>query len=256
VQDDRRAVGGMIAFIAIALGCLLIGAVTPVRPASAAGQPTAQVTGGEGLALYLESCAACHGPGGSGSADGPSLVGVGAAAADFMLRTGRMPLAAPDAPMVSRDPVFSDEQIRALVDYVASLGDGPPIPVVQVSGADLSKGRELFIDSCAACHGPGAGGDAVGGGYVAPALLGVDPVTVGEAIRTGPGAMPVFGPGQISDADLDAIAAYLIHLDKDAAPGGLTVGGAGPVVEGYVAWIVGMGLLLLAVRRIERTGGR
>jgi ubiquinol-cytochrome c reductase cytochrome c subunit len=77
-------------------------------------------------------------------------------------------------------------------------------------------------------------------------------VTVGEAIRTGPGVMPVFGTGQISDEGLDEVAAYLVYLREDAAPGGLTLGGSGPFVEGYVAWVVGIGLLLLAVRRIER----
>lgn len=249
MNGDRRAVGGLVAFAAILLGWVLTGVLSPVRPASAA---VGQVTGGEGSTLYLESCAACHGPAGEGSANGPPLIGVGAAAADFMLRTGRMPLAAPGAPMVRREPVFNDQQIRALVDYVAALGGGPAIPDVQVSGADLARGRDLFIGSCAACHGAGAGGDAVGGGFVAPPLHGIDPVIVGEAIRTGPGAMPVFGPGQMSDEDLDAIAAYLLYLQDDAAPGGLTLGGAGPVVEGYVAWFVGMGLLLLAVRRIER----
>lgn len=252
VNDGRRAAGGLVAFVAIALGWVLSGVVSPLRPASAAGQITGQITGGDGLALYLQSCAACHGPTGTGSADGPSLVGVGAASADFMLRTGRMPLSAPGAPLVRRDPVFSDEQIRALVDYVAGLGPGPAIPNVQVSGADLAQGRDLFITSCAACHGAGAGGDAVGGGFVAPPLLGVDPVTVGEAIRTGPGVMPFFGAGQISDEELNAIAAYLVYLRNDAAPGGMTLGGSGPVVEGYVAWLVGIGLLLLAARRIER----
>jgi ubiquinol-cytochrome c reductase cytochrome c subunit len=255
VQGDRRAVGGLVAFATIALGSLLVAAVSPLRPAAAAAEASDQVTGGAGLALYLESCAACHGPGGSGTADGPSLQDVGAAATDFMLRTGRMPLPEPDAPMVRRDPVFTDDQIRAIVAYVASLGDGPPIPDVQVAGADLAEGRDLYINTCAACHGAGAGGDAVGGGYVAPSLLGLDPVTIGEAIRTGPGAMPVFGPGQISDEQLGAIAAYLDYLRDDAAPGGATIGGSGPVVEGFVAWLVGMGLLLLAARRIERKGG-
>lgn len=252
MHDDRRAVGGLVAFVAIALGSVLIGALSPARPASAAAAATAQVTGGEGLTLYLESCAACHGPGGAGSANGPPLIGVGAASADFMLRTGRMPLAAPGAPMVSRDPVFSEEQIRALVEYVASLGGGPAIPNVQVTGADLARGRDLFISSCAACHGPAGSGDSVGGGFVAPPLLDDEPLQIGEAIRTGPGAMPPFSAGQISDEELNAIAAYLAYLRDDAAPGGLTVGGTGPVVEGYVAWLVGMGLLLLAARRIER----
>ena len=252
MTDDRRAAGGLIALIAIVCGWVLTGAMSSPPPALGTSVDPRQVTGGEGAALYLQSCAACHGPGGVGSADGPSLIGVGAASADFMLRTGRMPLAAPGAPLVGKDPAFNDVQIRALVDYVASLGDGPAIPNLQVTGADPAKGRELFITSCAACHGPGAGGDSVGGGFVAPPLLGQTPVIVGEAIRTGPGAMPVFGPGQISDQGLNDVAAYLVYLGDHAAPGGATLGGSGPVVEGYVAWFVGMGLLVLAARQIER----
>ena len=252
LNDDRRAVGGLVALVAIVLGWVLTGAMSPAPRGGAATVEASQVTGGEGEALYLQSCAACHGEAGVGSADGPSLNGVGAASADFMLRTGRMPLSAPDAPVVAREPVFDDQQIRALVDYIAGLGGGPAIPDVQVTGADPAVGRDLFITSCAACHGPGAGGDSVGGGFVAPPLFGAEPVIVGEAIRTGPGAMPVFGEGQISDDGLDDIAAYLTYLEEEGAPGGATLGGSGPVVEGYVAWLAGIGLLLLAVRQIER----
>lgn len=259
MRRASRPLGGFVAFLAIAAALIYVGLLPAAHSTAATAHPTAataqvagQVVGGDGVALYLQSCAACHGPGGAGTADGPSLIGVGAASADFMLRTGRMPLPAPDAPMVRRNPAFSDAQIRTLVAYVAGLGAGPPIPDVQVAGADLARGRELFVTSCAACHGPGGGGDSVGGGFVAPPILGVDPVTVGEAIRVGPGAMPVFAAGQISDKDLGAIAAYLAYLRTDAAPGGATLGGSGPVVEGYVAWFVGMGLLLLGARRIER----
>src|SRR5262245_58205015 len=46
-----------------------------------------------GRALYQTGCSSCHGEDATGTDDVPSLVGVGAAAADFQLRTGRMPLA-------------------------------------------------------------------------------------------------------------------------------------------------------------------
>ncbi|MER3418888.1 MAG: hypothetical protein C4343_07335, partial [Chloroflexota bacterium] len=203
---------------------------------------------------YTASCAACHGPVGEGTANGPSLRGVGAASVDFMLRTGRMPLPAPGVPMTRGRPAFREDEIQALVAYVTAFGgDGPAIPDVQVSRGDVARGRELFITNCAACHGAGASGDSVGGGFVAPPLLGVDPTILGEAIRTGPGVMPVFNPGQLSPRDVDSIAAYLAYLrSREASPGGFPLAGVGPVAEGYVAWLVGAGLLVLAARWTER----
>ncbi len=98
MRRDFRPSGGLLACIAIAAGPIYLGSLTPGPPAASTAEAAGQVAGGEGEALYLQSCAACHGPGGAGTADGPPLVGVGAASADFVLRTGRMPLSAPDAP--------------------------------------------------------------------------------------------------------------------------------------------------------------
>jgi ubiquinol-cytochrome c reductase cytochrome c subunit len=253
----------------VALGALLAlgwaigaGPLAAARPADGGSPSTtvgaaSAVTGVEGKVLYDSSCAACHGPQGEGTINGPALTSAGAAGADFMLRTGRMPLSAPGAPSIPRQPAFDDAQIRALVAYVASLGDGPAIPAVQVTdGSDLASGRRLYIASCAACHGAAGSGDAVGGGYIAPPVLDTAPTQVGEAIRIGPGAMPVFDAKQISDRDLSSIAAYLSLLRRDAAPGGLAVGGVGPVAEGYVAWLAYLGGLLVAARLIERARRR
>ena len=206
-----------------------------------------------GADLYQANCAACHGQRGEGTTDGPALTDVGAASADFMLRTGRMPLAAPDQPVRRGRPVFGDEDIAALVAFVASFGDGPGIPNVQVTAAsDTAAGRAAYIANCAACHGAGGSGDAVGGGSVAPPLLDTAPSQVGEAIRIGPGAMPAFDPGQVSDEELTEIAAYLRFLKDRAAPGGATVGGVGPVAEGYVGWLVYLVLIVGVTRWIER----
>ena len=256
---DRRAVGGVAAAVAAAgLGwAVTVGPLAPqaipVRPpvqTASLLQVTATNRGGD---LFQTSCASCHGQRGEGTANGPSLVGVGAAAADFMLRTGRMPLPEPGQQVRRGAPVFNDPDIGALVAYVASLGDGPPIPNVQItSSTDTAAGRAAYVATCAACHGAGASGDAVGGGQVAPPLLGTAPTQVGEAIRLGPGAMPAFDERQVSDAQLSQIASYLQFLRDDAAPGGATVGNVGPVAEGYVGWLVYLVGLVGITRWIER----
>jgi ubiquinol-cytochrome c reductase cytochrome c subunit len=224
--------------------------------ASIAGDATpAQVTlADRGADLFQTSCAACHGPGGEGTANGPPITDVGAASADFMLRTGRMPLPQPKEDVRRADPAFSEADIQALVAYVASLGSGPPIPAVQVTAAtDTAAGRAAYIATCAACHGAGASGDAVGGGAVAPSLHDTAPTQVGEAIRTGPGAMPAFDATQVSDRQLSEIAAYLQVLrTRDVTPGGAALGGVGPVAEGYVGWLVYLVVLVAVTRWIER----
>ena len=258
VVFDRRAVGGVAALAVVAtLGWIMtsgpLAPAFPIGPPVAAAGPGGQVTGPPGKALYNSSCAACHGPQGGGTANGPPLTDSGAAAADFMLRTGRMPLSAPGQPVIPHRPAFSDADIQALVAYVASLGSGPPIPGVQVNeSSDLVAGRAAYIANCAACHGAGGSGDAVGGGAVAPPLLDGAPTQVGEAIRIGPGAMPAFDARQVSDRDLSSIAAYLAYLRNHAAPGGVPLAAVGPVAEGYVGWLVYIGGLLIVVRWIER----
>jgi len=257
---DRRALGGVSAVLGVtALGWVVT--IGPLAPPAVPGRDGVhlaaaanQVTGDDrGNALYQANCAACHGVAGEGTANGPALTASGAAAADFMLRTGRMPLPEPGQPVRRGRPIFGEADIEAIVAFVASLGHGPPIPDVQVTAAtDTAAGRAAYIATCAACHGAGASGDAVGGGAVAPPLLDTAPTQVGEAIRIGPGAMPAFQASQISDQQMAEIAAYFQFLKHRAAPGGATVGGVGPVAEGYVGWLVYLVLLVGVTRWIER----
>jgi ubiquinol-cytochrome c reductase cytochrome c subunit len=164
-----------------------------------------------------------------------------------------MPLPEPGQPVRRGRPAFDEASIQALVAYVSSFGSGPSIPPVEITdGTDLAAGRATYVATCAACHGAGGSGDAVGGGAIAPPLLDTAPTQVGEAIRIGPGAMPAFDARQVSDAELSQIAAYLRFLRDRAAPGGATVGGVGPVAEGYVGWLVYLVALLGITRWIER----
>jgi ubiquinol-cytochrome c reductase cytochrome c subunit len=257
--NGRRAIWGwlalvaLVALIGLAIGGPLQSPRVPIAPADVADTTANQVSGPSGEVLYAASCAACHGIRGEGTPNGPALGSSGAAGADFMLRTGRMPLPEPGQDVRRAQPAFNDAQIAALVAYVASFGNGPGIPPVQVSGStDIAAGRAAYVATCAACHGAGASGDAVGGGAVAPPLLDTAPTQVGEAIRIGPGAMPAFDQRQVSDAQVSQIAAYLQFLRKQAAPGGQTVGGVGPVAEGYVGWLVYLVAIVGAARWIER----
>lgn len=220
------------------------------QPATAAPAAVAQPENQLGASLFHQSCASCHGEQGQGTQFGPTLVGVGAASADFQLRTGRMPFTDQAGTQAQRKkPAFDDDQIRALVDFVAGLGQGPGIPSVKTDEALVPRGQTLFIDNCAPCHGSTANGGAVGGGAVAPPLHQATPVQVVEAMIVGPGQMPVFGFGE---EDRNAVASYVTYLQHSANPGGFSIGGIGPVPEGFVGWVLGMGLLIVVVVLVGR----
>ena len=200
-----------------------------------------------GRALFLDSCASCHGLQARGiPGRAPSLRGVGAQAADFYLETGRMPLASPRQQPTRTRPAFPPEQIRALIAYVASFG-GPTIPTVSPLSGSLSGGQQLFALDCAGCHTIQARGGVVTGAFV-PALTPSTPRQIAEAIRIGPYAMPPFGPGQLSGAEIDAIARYVASTNRPQNPGGWDIGRIGPITEGMAAWLLAVVALLLIAR--------
>lgn len=202
-----------------------------------------------GKELYDVGCVSCHGAEGVGGARGPVLVGAGAASAHFYLTSGRMPQA-DEGQAQRKEPAYAPEQIEALVAYVASLGEGPAIPEVDFAAADLQEGGALYRTNCAACHQAAGAGGALSYGNNAPTLVPATPVQLVEAMLVGPGQMPVFG--QLSDEERDAIAEYVVALDRVDDPGGLSLGRTGPIPEGFVAIVIGIGATLLAALWIGR----
>lgn len=203
----------------------------------------------EGKKLYSVGCASCHGTGGQGSSDGPSLVGVGAAAVDFQVGTGRMPAQQPGAQIPKKKVIYSQAEIDQLAAYIASLGAGPTVPTksqVSPEGADIAKGGELFRTNCAQCHNFTGKGGALTHGKFAPSLEGVDPKHIYEAMQTGPQNMPSFPDTTLSEKNKKDIIAYLnaVNGDDTESPGGLDLGGLGPVSEGLFGWIFGLGALV------------
>ena len=202
-----------------------------------------------GRALFVEGCSTCHGLDAAGvEGVAPDLRGVGAQAADFYLRTGRMPLDAPGDQPLRSHPAYADEELDALVAYVGSLG-GPPVPEVDPDRGDLAAGLRLFSLNCAGCHQVGVRGGVVTGA-VAPALTSATPTEIAEAVRIGPYLMPAFDEERISDEELDSIVRYVRFAQQPDNEGGWGIGNIGPVPEGMVAWFLGGAALLLCARLI------
>ncbi|MEX1655901.1 c-type cytochrome [Streptomyces pseudovenezuelae] len=203
----------------------------------------------EGKKLFAVGCASCHGTGGQGSSDGPSLVGVGAAAVDFQVGTGRMPAQQPGAQIPRKKVIYTQAEIDQLAAYISSLGAGPSVPTTAQygpDGADIAKGGELFRDNCTQCHNFTGKGGALTHGKFAPSLEGVSPKHIYEAMQTGPQNMPSFPDTTLSEQNKKDIIAYLnaVNGDDTVSPGGLELGGLGPVSEGLFAWIFGLGALI------------
>nr|WP_202121959.1 c-type cytochrome [Streptomyces sp. BA2] len=213
----------------------------------------------EGKKLYSVGCSSCHGTGGQGSSDGPSLVGVGAAAVDFQVSTGRMPLQQPGAQAPKKKAIYNQAQIDQLAAYIASLGAGPTIPTEKQyspEGADIAKGGELFRTNCAQCHNFTGEGGALTKGKFAPSLEDVSPKHIYEAMQTGPQNMPSFPDTIMPEKNKKDIIAYLdaVNGEQTESPGGLKLGGLGPVSEGLFGWIFGLGsLIAVAVWVAART---
>ncbi|MEU4169704.1 c-type cytochrome [Streptomyces sp. NPDC026665] len=238
----------VVLLLALAATGGLYAAFAPAGKAQA--DETAQSLGiTEGQKLYSVGCASCHGTGGQGSSDGPSLVGVGAAAVDFQVGTGRMPAQQPGAQIPRKKVIYTQAEIDQLAAYIASLGAGPAIPTknqVSPEGADIAKGGELFRTNCAQCHNFTGKGGALTHGKYAPSLEGVDPKHIYEAMQTGPQNMPSFPDTTLTEKNKQDIIAYLdaVNGDDTESPGGLELGGLGPVSEGLFGWVFGLGTLV------------
>jgi ubiquinol-cytochrome c reductase cytochrome c subunit len=213
-----------------------------VRPANAGGLSPREL----GAQLFAGNCARCHGSNGEGMAGmGPPLQDAGALAADFYLRTGYMPLGEPQEQPERSRVRFREPEVRALVDYVATLGDGPPVPDVDPEAGSVSQGLEQFTEHCAGCHQVVAEGGVVTSVRVPP-LDRATPVQIAEAVRTGPYVMPKFSESDISDEELASIIAYVRYAKAPDDAGGWGIGHLGPFPEGMVTWLIAA-VLLVAV---------
>jgi len=202
----------------------------------------------QGRALFLTSCASCHGLDAQGGNQAPSLIGVGGAAVDFQVGTGRMPLQQQGPQAERKRPRFTQEQIDQLAAYIQSLGGGPAVPSEQdlnLADAKVSEGGGIFRANCASCHNFAGQGGALTMGKSAPNLTLATDRQIYEAMLTGPESMPVFGDRQITPDEKRSVVKFVRALDTESNPGGHGLGRLGPIPEGLVAFLIGLGALVV-----------
>lgn len=271
----RRLLAGPAALFAVAV---VVFSVLFMTGSSAHGQQAlvstnpADIAAGE--VLYQAHCQSCHGFQGQGGVvrGAPELIDKGAAAADFYLSTGRMPLNAPNNEALRHKPAFTPTQIRQLVAYVNALPainrtnrSGPTIPTVQPLCSDettatttatncvtLAEGAALYSMNCQQCHQAAGSGGMLSKENIIPTLRDASLVQAYEAPLIGPKPMPIFN--ELTPHQLSAIAHYVDYLHHPDSPGGQGISYFGPVAEGFVAILVGFVVLWFAARMIGTRG--
>ena len=230
---------------------IAIGATFSVASATTASETTKADRSAlieEGRQIFLKGCSSCHGLNAEGGQIAPSLIGVGAASVDFQVGTGRMPMADMSTQAMRKAPLYDAAETAALAAYVASLAPGPEIPgeasLNYERDGNTAEGGELFRNNCAMCHNFAGQGGALTQGKYAPPLMGVDPKYIYEAMVTGPQSMPVFSDKTITPAEKISIIKWIKSAEKEPNLGGASLGRVGPVTEGLLGWVLGLGILI------------
>jgi ubiquinol-cytochrome c reductase cytochrome c subunit len=240
-----------LAILALLLSALLLtgglyAVATTSNQAQAADDYTAEDVE-QGESLFLANCSTCHGLDAQGTDAGPSLIGVGAAAVDFQVGTGRMPMQMQGPQAQQKPQQFNEEQTSQLAAYVASLGAGPAVPedeYLDVSEGDAANGSKVFLANCAMCHNAAGAGGALTRGKFAPSLMGVEENHIYEAMQTGPQNMPVFNDANITPEEKRDVITYLKTVETNTDPGGFGLGSLGPVSEGLFIWTIGLMIII------------
>jgi ubiquinol-cytochrome c reductase cytochrome c subunit len=246
----RRRLGAAVRLLAALT--LAGGAYSVFAPGLQASAEDTQLSGAaaDGKALYDVSCVSCHGSNAQGvEGRGPSLVGVGSAAVEFQVGTGRMPMGRQEAQAQRKPPIYNDDQVRQIGQYIQELGGGPQVPGGDVTAnADVAEGGRLFRINCSSCHAFGGGGGALSSGKFAPSLHPASDRQIYAAMLTGPQNMPVFGDNQLRPDQKADLIAYVQETLKNqhTDQGGFNLGRYGPVTEGLAIFLVGIVALVFA----------
>lgn len=180
---------------------------------------------GRGAALF-ETCAACHGADGRGTADGsvPAIAGQHATVVLKQLVDFRN-----DRRWNERMQNFTArhhlEDAQALSDvasFAANLPRSAPLAGGIGDGAGLQRGARVYFRECESCHGPLGQGDRR---HVRPRLAGQHYLYLRQQLediaadrRPGMDELHVDRIGGLSDEERRGVADYLSRLSPELRP--------------------------------------
>jgi len=175
----------------------------------------------QGAAVFAINCSPCHGAGGQGSRGYPNLN------ADRWLWGGSLDEIAttithgarwesdPDThatmmPSFGKDGTLKPVEISQVADYVRTLsGNAADAP------ADLDKGKKVFADNCAVCHGDdGKGNKELGAPNLTTQvwLYGSTKADIVQRVNVGGGGvMPAWG-GKLDAPTIKTLAVFVHAL--------------------------------------------
>jgi mono/diheme cytochrome c family protein len=185
---------------------------------------------GPGRSLYVKNCAQCHGTLGSRIPAAPLNSDAFMAGFDDETLLTVIEQGKESMPAFGKDfgGPLSPEQAGDVLMYVRVLSGGP-VEQAEAPAGEVDPGQQVFVSTCATCHGP-AGNLIASADLTSPEFLSArsdeDLVT---AISEGKGGMPPQGEsagGSLSEDDVLAVVAYLrsaagVSGGEAAAPPGV-----------------------------------
>lgn len=174
----------------------------------------------QGRAAFGDNCAPCHGAGGQGSVGYPNLNDDqwiwGGTLADIhaTVANGIRNSTHPDArtsqmPAFGRDNILNRQQIADVTSYVLSLSRG------DTAGGDVNRGRTIYVENCAVCHGDdGRGNRELGAPNLTSGiwLFGGSRAAITESIANSrSGVMPGWA-GRLDPVTIKSLAVYVHAL--------------------------------------------
>jgi len=241
----RRLITLALATWGAAILLLAWSASTSGRSASSLAATPLYAQSADGAAVYESTCRDCHGRDALGGFSAPGLQGF-PQTDESIQEIVEIATNGTDE-MPAQGDKLSGEEIQAVAEYLVSAFGAVGDPAI---------GGELYRLNCAGCHGAaGRGGALIYSETNAPSLAGVSNAEVVGAIRFGPGTMPPFNGTALDNPSVASVTEYVHILSDPPHPGGFLVPPPGPVTEGFVAALLGLGGALLAAAWVTR-GGR